>query len=85
MSSLHTPDKFWAAEDKLSLWSKAAPQAKGLGDLHAPQLSVHLPNSQLANACAVIVNPGGGYRRLASDHEGLQVARWLNCSSSDLT
>ena len=26
----------------------------------------------------MIVNPGGGYRILASDHEGLQVARWLN-------
>ena len=26
----------------------------------------------------VNVNPGGNYRRLSSDKEGLQVARWLN-------
>ena len=39
---------------------------------------MHLPAEELANGCAVIVNPGGGYRILASDHEGLQVARWLN-------
>jgi acetyl esterase/lipase len=30
------------------------------------------------NGTAVIVCPGGGYTNLAMDHEGVQVARWLN-------
>ena len=37
------------------------------------------PCAQL-NGAGVIVCPGGGYRTLASDHEGLQVAQWLNQS-----
>jgi acetyl esterase/lipase len=41
-----------------------------------PQLTVHLASAP--NGAGVIVCPGGGYRTLASDHEGLQVAQWLN-------
>lgn len=43
-----------------------------------PQITVHLPPAQTATGTGVIVAPGGGYRILAADHEGLQVARWLN-------
>src|SRR4029078_818685 len=31
-----------------------------------------------ANGTAVIVLPGGGYGNLAMDHEGKQIAEWLN-------
>ncbi|HCD28251.1 MAG TPA: hypothetical protein DER02_12065 [Gammaproteobacteria bacterium] len=62
----------------LSLWPEKAPGALGSGSLHEPQLTVHLPAPSLNTGCAMIVNPGGGYRSLASDHEGLQVALWLN-------
>ena len=58
------------------LWAERAPGAEGDNVLDIPVLSVHLPDE--ANGCAMIVCPGGGYRSLASDHEGLQVARWLN-------
>ena len=58
------------------LWQARAPQAVGDDLLDQPMLSVHLPET--GNGCGVIVCPGGGYRTLASDHEGLQVARWLN-------
>lgn len=47
----------------------------GIADVAA--LSVHLP-TVAATGTGVIINPGGGYRILASDHEGLQMARWLN-------
>ena len=40
-------------------------------------ISVHLPSGG-ATGVGVVVAPGGGYRILASDHEGLQMARWLN-------
>lgn len=40
-------------------------------------LTVHLPASG-ATGVGVVIAPGGGYRIVASDHEGLQMARWLN-------
>lgn len=57
------------------LWS-SAPEALGSAPEDSPQLTVHLANKP--NGCGVIVCPGGGYRALASDHEGLQIAQWLN-------
>jgi acetyl esterase/lipase len=60
------------------LWEGPAPAATGDGILDQPMLSVHLPPPDIACGCAIIVCPGGGYRTLASDHEGLQVALWLN-------
>ena len=60
------------------LWPGGAPEAKGDEVIDRPAISVHLPSNDNANGAAVIVNPGGGYNILASDHEGLQVARELN-------
>ncbi|MCY3814466.1 MAG: alpha/beta hydrolase, partial [Gammaproteobacteria bacterium] len=60
------------------LWPNGAPGALGDLDVDCPQLTVHLPAPDAATGAGVIVAPGGGYRILASDHEGLQVARWLN-------
>lgn len=62
--------------DTVRLWAERAPQATGDELLDQPVLSIHLPPT--GNGCGIIVCPGGGYRTLASDHEGLQVARWLN-------
>ncbi len=62
----------------IPLWDGAAPGALGDEPLDVPALSVHLPDSSIATGAGVLVCPGGGYRVLASDHEGLQVARWLN-------
>ena len=78
MSTSKMQETTSVAEYTLPLWEDTAPQALGSGELHVPQLNVHLAPTGLANGCAVIINPGGGYRSLASDHEGLQVARWLN-------
>lgn len=63
-------------ERLISLWPDKAPAALGDGLEDQPMLSIHIPTN--CNGCAIIVAPGGGYRTLASDHEGLQVARWLN-------
>ena len=60
------------------LWPDGAPHALGGALEDRPALSVHLPDPASATGAGVIVNPGGGYRILAADHEGLQVARWLN-------
>lgn len=63
---------------EILLWPKGAPQAQGSEVTDQPAITVHLPPEGKANGAAVIVNPGGGYRILAADHEGLQVAKWLN-------
>jgi len=39
---------------------------------------VFLPPKEKANGAAVIICPGGGHRFLSIDHEGYDVARWLN-------
>lgn len=42
-----------------------------------PTLTVYRPQSNSSGA-AVVICPGGGYSGLAIDHEGHDVARWLN-------
>ena len=68
-----------AAEPKVELlWPEGAPGAKGDQDGDKPSLTIYLPSEEKANGTAVVICPGGGYGHLAMDHEGHQVARWLN-------
>jgi acetyl esterase/lipase len=64
--------------DPVLLWPGDAPQARGNTDEDRPAVTPYLPPSELATGTAVIVCPGGGYVRRAEDHEGRQVAEWLN-------
>ena len=64
--------------ESLVLWPAGAPGAKGAEEVDRPRLTVYRPPAGRANGAAVVVCPGGGYRVLASDHEGRQVAEWLN-------
>ncbi|MGI4872176.1 MAG: alpha/beta hydrolase [Janthinobacterium lividum] len=43
-----------------------------------PTLTVYMPTREKANGTSVIICPGGGYARLAIDHEGYDVAQRLN-------
>ena len=43
-----------------------------------PTVSVYLPEKSKANGGAVMVYPGGGLVRLAIEHEGYEIADWLN-------
>ena len=43
-----------------------------------PSLTVFLPEPSRANGTGVIVAPGGGLQILAVEHEGTEVAQWLN-------
>ncbi len=49
-----------------------------LGNVSIPQLTVSFPPTGKANGTAVVVAPGGGYSILAMEHEGTEVATWLN-------
>ena len=66
----------------IPLWPGQAPGAQGTEDRDIPTLTVYLPrNIPRAGApgmTAIIVCPGGGYVNLAMNHEGRQVANYLN-------
>ena len=59
------------------LWPEGAPGALGTEDADRPNLTIYLPPSNGVRS-GVIVCPGGGYGMLALDHEGKQIADWLN-------
>jgi len=81
-----------ATPEKLYLWPDGAPNAmagggeeivniKEAGDhvvsnVHRPSITVYLPAKH--TGVSVIVVPGGGHREIWSDHEGHNVARFLN-------
>jgi len=60
------------------LWPNAAPGALGTEDRDRPEITVYQPNTKHTAATAVVVCPGGGYSALAMNHEGRQIANWLN-------
>jgi len=60
------------------LWPGGAPGALGTADADKPTLAPYLVPAGRGTGTAVIVCPGGGYSGLAMDHEGDQIARWLN-------
>ena len=80
------------AQQVLPLYNNAIPNALPCGatetsatsggilrvsNVTVPSLTVYLPQQQQHSAPAVIICPGGGYRILAIDHEGYQVAERL--------
>jgi acetyl esterase/lipase len=48
-----------------------------LRNISEPTLTVFRPQNVKSNGIGVIVCPGGGWRILAWEHEGIDVARWL--------
>lgn len=58
------------------LWPNGAPGAQGTDEKDIPALTPWLAKNP--NGKAIVVCPGGGYGGLAVDHEGKQIAQWLN-------
>jgi len=74
---------------EVAVWDGPAPGTEGRANeeevvnervrkVHQPLLTVHLPPRELASGAAVLILPGGGYRHLAIEKEGHQIAAWLN-------
>lgn len=59
----------------LPLWPNGVPGGEA-AVAETPQLTIYLPSNP--NGAALVIFPGGGYWGLAMDHEGRQVAQWLN-------
>lgn len=68
-----------AGEPKIELlWPKGAPAAQGNEERDQPSVSIYLPPKDKAVGTGIVVCPGGGYGALAMNHEGKDVAAWLN-------
>lgn len=78
-----------AHERVIPLWPEGVPGAKAIpaeitqndgiiAHVSTPTLTVIAPAVDRANGTAVIVCPGGGYRFLSFDREGIQYANWLS-------
>jgi acetyl esterase/lipase len=66
------------SQEVVLLWPDGAPGVRGNDDGDKPSLTIYLPAKDKANGAAVVICPGGGYGHLAMDHEGHQIAQWLN-------
>ena len=68
-----------AAQTKTELlWPNGAPGALGSADADKPSLTFFPVATRYVSGTAVVVCPGGGYGALAMDHEGYQIAGFLN-------
>jgi acetyl esterase/lipase len=73
-----TPSAVAVGPEPVLLWPAGAPGAQGEEPADKPDIRVYSPPRDKANGAAVVICPGGGYAVLAYDHEGHQVARFLN-------
>ena len=76
LSLLATP--LLAETPQLPLWPGSAPGSHGTEPKDQPWVDVWLAPKGKANGAAFVVAPGGGYGGLAVDHEGVQVAKFMN-------
>jgi acetyl esterase/lipase len=78
-SGIQRPLEDPSAEPRtMTLWEGKAPGALGDTDSDRPTITWYAASSKTKPTAAVIVFPGGGYSHLATNHEGRQVANWLN-------
>ena len=66
-----------SGEAKVEKWS-GKKGGRMLTDISKPTISIYRPAKEKNTGVAVVIAPGGGYRFLAWDHEGEDVAAWLN-------
>lgn len=83
LSSVPTPQAEPAATkqqpETILLWPDGAPGALGTEAKDKPRVVVYrAPRDDSASTPAIVICPGGGYGHLALDHEGHQIASWLN-------
>lgn len=62
----------------IRLWEDTASGALGDAEEDRPTLTIYEPFNAQEPTAAVIVIPGGSYEWLATNHEGRQLANWLN-------
>ena len=92
LATLLLPATLLAADEPqvIHLWPNGAPGFESRKDIpeqaasywvrniNNPSITVFLPPREKANGTAVLICPGGGFRELVYDAEGVQPARYLN-------
>jgi len=73
----HAPNLF-AEPHTFPLWEHNVPGAQGTAEEDNPTLTLYGSLDPASSGTAVIVAPGGSYTLLAINHEGRQIANWLN-------
>ncbi|MPZ21474.1 MAG: alpha/beta hydrolase fold domain-containing protein [Luteitalea sp.] len=78
--SMSSAAPLWAAPPRapILLWPDGTPDAVGEEEEDVPTLTAYTPASRASTQTGVVICPGGGYRNLAMDHEGKQVAEFFN-------
>ena len=69
---------FGAEPKTIDLWGEKIPGPVSSDPKNVPTLTIQLADRDKASGTAVVICPGGGYSRRATDHEGHQIAAWLN-------
>jgi acetyl esterase/lipase len=69
-------DAMVAEPQEFPLWENGAPGALGTAESDQPTLTYYSP--VYATGTAIVITPGGGYSFVAINHEGRQIANWLN-------
>jgi acetyl esterase/lipase len=67
-----------AEPNVVPLWDGPAPSSVGEQAKNTPTLTIFPAPADKATGAAVVICPGGGYGFLADDHEGKQIAEFLN-------
>jgi len=77
LSSIPNPESLvWTHEEReyfSSIWNTQV-----ITNVSKPTLTVYLPEEGKANGTSVVICPGGGFRALSINSEGIDVAKWLN-------
>jgi acetyl esterase/lipase len=69
----------FSAEPRVELlWPSGAPGAVGDEETDRPSLTIYEAPADKSNGAGIVICPGGGYGGLAADHEGTQIAEWMN-------
>jgi len=74
---------------RLKVWPSGPPSGNGIttpeetleggriANVSEAEIFTYLPDKEKRSGLAVVICPGGGYRYLAMQHEGHELARWL--------
>lgn len=77
MSNLPSAPIYLWFENELVVPDRERTQDQRVHSVDNPQLIPFSPTPDVANSAAVLIFPGGGYTRLAINHEGHDIARWF--------
>jgi acetyl esterase/lipase len=89
LTFLFTSFSLFAQDKTLKVWPNGAPNDNGMKlpeekfegvrvrNVSEAEMYVYLPEKEKNTGAAVVICPGGGYWIEAMDHEGYQMAEWL--------